>query len=112
MRISNPVEIEHFNFIVQLIGRLVLYNIRVICPGCKFVIFFPFRMASIFYGDVFKQEMSLGKSLFQQLVGVYNFSQRFYFVKDPTIIPKTYTYYKSNMRFLSASVLWLTLQKL
>jgi len=44
-------------------------------------------MANIFYdGEVFKQELDLGKTLISQLVWLYSYSKTFYFVRRPEIV--------------------------
>ena len=75
-----------------LVGKLTRYSIYVFVPETegfffKSYILFP-RMANVFYGDVFMRQVALGKTIFQGLVGIYNFSKRFYFVKDPEVMRK------------------------
>jgi hypothetical protein len=57
--LENQTDIKHFSFVVQLIGRI----------------------AEIFYGDVFKNELDRGKALVHQLLGLIIISKNFYFVR-------------------------------
>ena len=78
MLMENPSELDHFNFVVQLIGRV----------------------ANIFYGDVFRNELPVGKSIFQQLVGLCVFSRNYYQVQSPQQISQ------SNLELISATKTW------
>ncbi|CAG7826253.1 unnamed protein product [Allacma fusca] len=67
LQVENTNELEHFNFVVHLIGRV----------------------ANIFYGDVFRNELTVGKSIFHQLVALVFFSRHYIFVKSPQQISQS-----------------------
>ncbi|ODM99355.1 Exportin-6 [Orchesella cincta] len=69
--IENDTNIKHFIFIIQLVGRLAN------------VFYGHFERL---YGDVFKKQIEVGKSILHELIKVLLCSKEYYFVKFPSSI--------------------------
>lgn len=97
--IDNDINIKHFIFIIQLVGRYsCTLSISTFCVKSLFVsVYFMklCRLASVFYGhfehlyayrDVFKKQIEVGKSILHELIKVLICSKEYYFVKYPQSI--------------------------